>query len=173
MDHIKYVGALLVLFASTWVGLQISFQLKQRPQHIRQLIDALTILEAEMLYSQLSLQDAFFRVAKRVEEPAHSFFHQLANNLFTENQMFNDHWDKQLEQFMTLSFLDDIDKQIIKQFGQTLGQHDYEQQEKNIRLTITYLQRQREEAIKRADQYSKLAKMLGILCGLFIILLLL
>jgi len=172
MGYVKWLGALLVVFVSTVIGWQLSDQLKQRPRQIRQFIDALSILEAEMLYSQQSLQEAFLLISKRVQEPLQSFFHKLSHNLFIENDDFVELWKEQLENYMTTSFLNDVDYEILQQFGQTLGQHNYDQQEKNIRLTITYLQRQREEAMERAEQYSKLAITLGFLLGLFIVLLL-
>lgn len=172
MGNLKWFGALIVLFVSTWIGWQFSDQLKQRPRQIRQFIDALTILEAEILYSQSSLQGAFLMIAKRLQEPSRTFFHRISESLFIESNDFVDLWNDQLKMFMSVSFLTDVDYEILRQFGQTLGQHDYEQQKKNIRLTITYLQRQREEAMDRANQYSKLTITLGFLLGLFIVLLL-
>lgn len=172
MGYVKGLGAFLVIFVSTLIGWQLSDQLKKRPQQIRQFIDALSILEAEMLYSQRSLQEAFFLISKRVQQPLQSFFHKLSHSLLIENNDFVELWIEQLEMYRSTSFLSDVDYDILQQFGQTLGQHDYDQQKKNIRLTITYLQRQREEALERAEQYSKLAITLSFLLGLFIVLLL-
>lgn len=172
MGNIKWLGALFVLIATTWIGSLFSQQLNERPRQIRQLIDALTILEAEMLYSQLPLQVAFLRISKRIQEPLHSFFHSLSDKFFVENKDFVKLWDEQLQQLIIEAHLNDVDYEILHQFGQTLGQHDYDQQEKNIRLTISYLQRQREEAIEQARRYSKLANVLGLLLGLLIVLLL-
>jgi len=162
----------MLLGVTTIVGFRISYHLNQRPRHIRQLIDGLTILEAEMLYSQLSLQEAFFLVSRRLQEPTKSFFQQLSHELLKENINFIEQWNNQLEHFMYTSYLDDIDREILQQFGQTLGQHDYNQQEKNIHLTIKYLETQRDEALNQASQYGNMVKSLGFLLGLFIILLL-
>lgn len=172
MGHIKWFGALLILIASTSIGALVSHQLNERPRHIRQLVDALTLLEAEMLYSQLALQMAFTRIAKRTQEPLSTFFKTLSEKFFKENNDFFSLWKEQLRQLEKNSSLNDVDIEILQQFGQTLGQHDYEQQEKNIRLTITYLQSQREEAIEQASRFSKLANALGLLLGLLIVLLL-
>ncbi|MDY0396470.1 hypothetical protein RWE15_21815 [Virgibacillus halophilus] len=56
----KWIGALLLLSTTTWAGFEWSKRLSDRPKHIRQLINALQILEAEIVYSQRPLKDAFF-----------------------------------------------------------------------------------------------------------------
>ncbi len=62
---------------------------------------------------------------------------------------------------------------FCKQFGETLGQHDRESQQKHIRLCITHLEREEEEAKALQPQYEKMIKSLGVLAGLLIVILLL
>ena len=62
--------------------------------------------------------------------------------------------------------------EILQQFGETLGQHDRESQQKHIRLCITHLERE-EEAKALQLQYEKMIKSLGVLAGLLIVILLL
>ncbi|GAA5415478.1 hypothetical protein Pryu01_00502 [Paraliobacillus ryukyuensis] len=64
------------------------------------------------------------------------------------------------------------EKEILEQFGQTLGQHDITQQIKYIQLAQTHLQRILENALDEQHRYSKMVKSLGFLAGLFIVLLL-
>ena len=51
--------------------------------------------------------------------------------------------------------------EILQQFGETLGQHDRESQQKHIRLCITHLEREEEEAKALQLQYEKMIKSLG------------
>lgn len=169
----KWIGALLFIGTTTWIGFEWSKQLDNRPKHIRQLKNALQILEAEILYSQLPLKDAFITIAKQIPKPAKSFFQDLGDRLGEENP---DHlfsiWEKQVEVYMDISGLQGNEQEILKQFGRSLGQHDFEQQRKYIELTISHLERELEEARVNQARYSKMAKSLGLLCGLFIVLLL-
>lgn len=169
----KWIGALLLISATTWTGFDISYKLNNRPTHIRQLKNALQILEAEILYSQLSLQDAFHTIGKQTPYPISTFFLDLSCQLEKKTTTLYPIWEEQVESLITQSCLKINEKEILLQFGQTLGQHDFEQQQKHITLTIHHLNRELEEARANQSRYSKMAKGLGILCGLFIVLLLL
>ncbi|MBP1950381.1 stage III sporulation protein SpoIIIAB [Virgibacillus litoralis] len=169
----KWIGALLFIGTTTLIGFEFSRKLNARPKHIRQMKNALQILEAEILYSQLPLHDAFQTIAKQIPEPTRSFFHRLSRSLLTEQgvNLYNV-WDQHLNDLMKESAFGANEEEILQQFGRTLGQHDFEQQKKHIHLTVKHLDRELEDARDSQYKYSKMAKSLGLLCGLFIVLLL-
>lgn len=134
--------------------------------------NALQILEAEILYSQLSLKDAFHTIGKQTPYPINNFFEELAKRLDRQTTSLYSEWEEQVETLMENSCLRHNEKEILLQFGQTLGQHNFTQQQKHIALTIHHLNRELEEARVNQSKYSKMAKSLGILCGLFVVLLL-
>lgn len=156
---------------TTWIGLEISKRLDNRPKHIRQLKNALQILEAEILYSQLPLQEAFDNIAKQVPKPLNVFFNELSEGLKQEGVDLRDLWKSQVDALMEHSSLGSIEKEILIQFGQTLGQHDFTQQQKQIQLTESHLERELAEARDEQYKYSKMVKSLGVLIGLFVVLL--
>lgn len=168
----KWIGALLLISLTTWVGFEWSDRLNKRPKHIRQLKNSLQILEAEMLYSQLPLKDAFTLIAKQVPMPTKSFFNELSKGMHQSNIDLLSLWDHEVDQYVNKSALKTNEQDILKQFGRTLGQHDLIQQQKHIQLTSTYLDRELEEARDDQYKYGKMAKSLGFLCGLFIVILL-
>lgn len=168
----KWIGALLFLSISTWFGLEWSNKLNKRPTEIRQFKSSLQILESEMMYSQLPLKAAFYAISSQTSEPTRSFFENMADGLNETNQTFVQLWDDQLDCFIQETALGKNEQEILKQFGRTLGQHNFEQQQKHIKLTAIHLERELEEARDNQKRYSKMAKSLGFLCGLFIILLL-
>lgn len=168
----RWIGALLLIGTTTLAGFEISRKLNDRPKQIRQIKNALQILEAEILYSQLSLQDAFQTIAKQIPDPIKSFFYNLSESLNEGNVDLYHVWDNHVTKLVQESSLSGNEKEILKQFGRTLGQHDFDQQQKHIRLTINHMDRELEEARDNQYKYSKMAKSLGLLCGLFIVLLL-
>ncbi|MBY7143397.1 stage III sporulation protein AA [Virgibacillus sp. NKC19-3] len=170
--RMKWIGALLFIGTTTWVGFEWSHVLNNRPKHIRQLKNALQILEAEILYSQLPLQDAFTTIASQIPEPMRTFFQALSTSMQENNKDLVGFWDKHVNALMKESALGSNEGEILKQFGRTLGQHDFYQQQKHIQLTVSHLDRELEEARDNQFKYSKMAKSLGVLCGLFIVLLL-
>lgn len=168
----KWVGALLIIGITTWVGLEWSQKLNKRPAHIRQLKNALQILEAEILYSQLPLQDAFITIAKQIPQPIRSLFECLGKDMEGNQIDFLHLWDKNIRQLIDVSALGENEQEILQQFGRTLGQHDFNQQQKHIHLTVTHLDRELEDARDNQYRYGKMARNLGFLSGVFIVLLL-
>lgn len=168
----KWIGALLLLGTTTWVGFEWNQQLVNRPKHIRQLKHALQILEAEMLYSQLPLADAFATIAIRIPRPTKHFFERLTNHLSDHQMDLVAAWEKALKEYKKESSVGTNEIEILNQFGRTLGQHDFLQQQKHIHLTISHLDRELEDAKDNQHRYGKMAKSLGFLLGLFIVLLL-
>ncbi|TFJ93702.1 stage III sporulation protein SpoIIIAB [Lentibacillus salicampi] len=168
----QWIGALLFIGTTTLIGFDISRKLNERPKQIRHMKNALQILEAEILYSQLPLQDVFATIAMQIPEPISSFFNQLDISLSQNNRDLYHVWTTHLDELMASSAFDANEGEILKQFGRTLGQHDFDQQQKHIHLTIKHLDRELDDARDNQYKYSKMAKSLGLLCGLFIVLLL-
>jgi stage III sporulation protein AB len=169
----QWIGALLFVITSTWVGFEWSSRLSNRPKQIRQLKNALQRLEAEILYSQLPLNEAFLVIAKQTPQPISKFFDTLYYELEHDKRDLFSVWEQSVNGLMKYSSLGRNEQEIIKQFGRTLGQHDFHQQQKHIQLTLSHLERELEEARDHHLKYGKMAKSLGVLCGLFVVLLLL
>ncbi|MFC0299323.1 stage III sporulation protein SpoIIIAB [Virgibacillus soli] len=168
----KWIGALLFISTTTWAGFEWSKRLVNRPKHIRQLKNALQILEAEILYSQAPLIDAFELISKQIPKPTKYFFQMLTSDLNKNKTDFLEIWEKGVATYMKQSSLGPNETEILYQFGRTLGQHDFTQQQKQIVLTLNHLDRELQEAKASEARYAKMAKSLGFLCGLFIVLLL-
>ena len=168
----KWIGALLLIGTATLAGFEWSSRLTKRPKHIRELKSALQILEAEIIYSQVALFDAFLSVSRKIPNPLRGFFASLGKEMQGEAVDFFTVWERQVEVLIKKSSMHETEKEILKQFGRTLGQHDMSQQQKHIQLTIVHLDRELEEAIDNDRKYGKVAKSLGILSGTIIVLLL-
>ncbi|WP_042223482.1 stage III sporulation protein SpoIIIAB [Oceanobacillus manasiensis] len=169
----QWIGALLLVMTSTWVGFDWSNKLSNRPKHIRQVKNALQILEAEILYSQLPLHEAFSVIASQIPSPTSKFFDYLYEELQHDKRDLFYVWEQAIEVLTKYSSIGSNEQEILKQFGRTLGQHDFHQQQKHIQLTLSHLERELEEARDHHLKYGKMAKSLGVLCGLFVVLLLL
>ncbi|WP_087971651.1 stage III sporulation protein SpoIIIAB [Oceanobacillus rekensis] len=168
----KWIGALLLISTATMIGFDWSNRLTKRPKQIRQLKSALLILEAEIVYSQAPLSDAFVSVSKKIPNPIKSFFSALGMEMQEEQFDFFSLWERKVDELVKDSNMNDSEKEILMQFGRTLGQHDIYQQQKHIQLTNVHLDRELEEALDNYQKYGKVAKSLGVLSGIFIVLLL-
>lgn len=168
----KWIGALLLLAATTWVGFEFSKKLNDRPKQIRQLKNALQILEAEILYSQAPIIEACVSVAKQLPDPLALFFRSVSRDLKHNPTDLFQLWKKNIQEFWPLAAMGANEKEILLQFGRTLGQHDFNQQQKHIQLALTHLERELQEAQDHQYRYGKMVKSLGFLTGLLVILLL-
>lgn len=167
----KWLGAILLICATTLIGFELAKRLSNRPKEIRQLKSALHILEAEIVYSQAPLALAFDKIANQLAEPVSELFYSVAIELQTSSDL-TETWNNQVDQFLNRSSLGPDEEEVLKQFGKTLGQHDITQQKKYIKLALTHLDRVLTEAQENNLRYGKMFKNLGILAGLFLVLLL-
>lgn len=168
----KWLGAILLITMTTWFGFDLSKRLGERKQQIRSFIQSIQMLEAEMTYSALALQQIFENISKRMDHPINLFYERLSNRLKGIVSDFLIVWDEELTWLMKNSSLKASEQEILKQFGRHLGQHTLVQQQKHIKLTLHYLQRQLEEAEDQKKRYETMMKSLGVLIGLFIVILL-
>ncbi|UOQ50617.1 stage III sporulation protein SpoIIIAB [Gracilibacillus caseinilyticus] len=169
----KLLASLLIVGSLTWIGHEYARNLANRPRIIRMLKSALQILEAEIVYSQSTVQEALFAVSKQIPQPISSLFHDLASDIAQEKEQLYPVWELHINRFHQKQPLQAEDREILQQFGRTLGQHDVTQQQKYIRLGITHLERSLVEAEERNQQFGNMSRSVGFLIGMFIVLLLL
>ena len=170
---IKIVGAILILFATTWTGFEVAKQLTERPRQLRALKTALQSLEAEIMYGHTPLHEAARRLSQQLPSPINGFFYKFGNKLNSSETTVRDAWEESLKEIWGKTALKKGEFEIMKQFGETLGRHDRVSQQKQIMLTLTHLEREENEARDRQIRYEKMVKNIGFLTGLLLIILLL
>lgn len=168
----KLIGAIFILVTTTWVGFECARRLSERPRQLRQLKIALQSLEAEIMYGFTPLAEASTHLAKQLPKPIAFFFERFSYHLQNKEASAARAWEKGLEDSWQLTALSDGEYEIMQQFGTTIGQTDRTNQQKQIRLALTHLEREEFEARERQSRYEKMFKSLGFLSGLLIILLL-
>ena len=170
---IKIVGAILILFATTWTGFEVAKQLTERPRQLRSLKTALQSLEAEIMYGHTPLHEAARRLSQQLPSPINDFFYKFGNKLTESETTVRDAWEESLKEIWGKTALKKGEFEIMKQFGETLGRHDRVSQQKQIMLALTHLEREENEARDRQFKYEKMVKNIGFLTGLLLIILLL
>ncbi|MCP3025718.1 stage III sporulation protein SpoIIIAB [Halobacillus sp. A5] len=167
----EWLGALIVLVATTWVGFDIASKFRKRPGEIRQWKSALQMIEAEMVYSQSSLWEVCEKLSHILPPPVSYFFSSLVKEKETCTD-FSVLWSSELRKHWFWNAMSKSDLDILVQFGATIGQHDLDQQQKQIKLTTHHLDLQLNEAIESSGKHERLARGVGVLSGLLVVLLL-
>lgn len=169
---IKIIGAILIVFATTWTGFEMAKQLTERSRQLRDLKTALLSLEAEIMYGHTPLHEAARKLADQLPDPIQSFFATFAKKLIETETIVRDAWEESLKEIWGRTALKKNEFEIMKQFGETLGRHDRVSQQKQILLTLTHLEREEGDARDKQQKYEKMMKSIGFLSGLLLIILL-
>ncbi|WP_255301159.1 stage III sporulation protein SpoIIIAB [Bacillus sp. Marseille-P3800] len=167
----RWLGALLIIGCTTIYGFYQARLLQERPRHIRQLRSALQSLEAEMLYGQTPLAKASQNIAEQLKGPVAALFATFSRSLAEKKATAKDAWETAIHDTWKDLSLQEKEKEVLLQFGATLGTMDRVHQQKQLKLTQTHLERDEEEAKSIQARYEKMYKALGVLAGLLIVIL--
>jgi stage III sporulation protein AB len=168
----NWIGAVLIIFATTWTGFEWAKKLNERPRQLRQLKVALQALEAEIVYGLTPLDEACYHLSTQLTKPLNGFFEEFSDRLKEAETSASEAWVDSLDNIWPYTALKNGELEILRQFGTTLGRHDREQQQKQIRLALAHLEREESEAIDNQTRYEKMVKSLGFLSGILIVVLL-
>lgn len=171
---IKLIGSIVIVGVATLFGFELSNRLRRRTKQIRYLKMALESLETEIVFAMTPLAEACIKVSVQLaDQTVGSFFQKVGLRLSKEESLVTDIWDHVLEKWRQETDLKDSEINILKQFGQTLGQQDLENQRKQIRLAISYFDQEEKQALEGQQKYESMYKSLGLLAGVFIVLIML
>lgn len=167
------MGAIIIIFATTWTGFEAARHFTERPRQLRLLKSALQSLEAEIMYGHTPLHEASRRLATQLSKPLSLFFENFAKKLTDTETTVKDAWEESLIEIWKFTALKKGEFEIMRQFGETLGRHDRTSQQKQIQLALTHLEREEADAYEKQATYEKMVKSLGFLSGLLLVILLL
>lgn len=172
MDMLKLAGAVFIILSTTWMGFEYSKTFSERTKQIRQLMFALQSLEAEIMYGFSPLNQASARIASQTPGPVSTLFAGFSDRLMKGEETASKAWEESLNGIKQMTSLKQGELEVLKQFGETLGLHDRESQQKHIRLTLAHLEAEEKEAGIAQGKYEKMVRSLGFLSGLLLILIL-
>ncbi|TYR82448.1 stage III sporulation protein SpoAB [Priestia megaterium] len=168
----KVFGAIFILLASTFIGFELAKQLSERPRQLRQLKAALRSLEAEIMYSNRPLHEVARLLSTQFPAPLSNLFAEFSEKIKVGHASVKVVWEETLEKVWKHTAFKEGELEVLKQFGETLGQHDRYSQQKHILLTLNHLEREEQDAIDKQNRYEKMVKSLGFLSGLLLVILL-
>ncbi|WP_340085083.1 stage III sporulation protein SpoIIIAB [Siminovitchia sp. FSL H7-0308] len=169
----KLIGAVLIICATTWVGIESSNHFIRRTKQLRMVRESLQALDAEIMYNHTPLLEASRKLGAQLPHPIGTFFTTFSDQLKEPEVMVKNAWRESLDKIWEQTDLKQSEYEILVQFGENLGKHDRFTQQKHILLTLTHLEREESDAREKQKQYEKLMKSLGFLSGLLFIILLL
>lgn len=170
---VKLLGAIIIIFVTTLTGFEFANNYRNRTKYLRQFKFALQSLSAEIMYGHIPLVEATKRISKQVDEPISLFFETFSKKLSEESNHVSNLWKECLELIRQKASLKTTEFEVLSQFGETLGRHDLESQQKHIILAMNHLEKIEIEARDNQQKYENMVRSLGFLAGVLIVLLLL
>jgi stage III sporulation protein AB len=170
---IKAVGAVLVILASTVMGLRQAYRYQERPRELHAWMTALHMLETEILYGATPLPQAFRRIGERVPGETGRLLLELAERILeSEGRPVSAIFRNVLEEGKPRLHLRDTDVAILIQFAETLGISDREDQIKHIAHACSRLSAEETEARDESMRLGRMWRYMGALLGIAVVILL-
>lgn len=165
------ITSALIILASSYIGIACASKYETAVKHIEAFQSSLKMLEFDVSYLKLPLRESFERIAKSQRGCIKNFYSYLAEQLRDcngENVGFI--YKKALNRFKyDLLFNENIENALID-FSDSLGNMNVENEVANIKALYTKIKYYEEEARGMAKKNVKMYRGLGILGGIFIVL---
>lgn len=169
---LRLFGALIVIIGCGLGGMVVAKSYALRPQHLRELSNALQLLATEIDYARTSLSEACSKIAGQTKGPAAQFFAQFAAYLEGRSGMSaNEAWSKSLQVLADAGFVKQ-ELKTIGHFGSVLGRSDAEDQLKHLALLQTRLEQFGDQAEQEREKMVRLWNYLGFCIGALAVLML-
>lgn len=169
---IKFIGAIVLISATSLIGFSLANDCSKRPRALRELQSLLQMLENEISYLSNLLSEAFNRIYEGTNSDTAILFREAAKNLGINGVTADVAWEKSINENYAKLSLNKEDKDILLTFGNMLGNSDLEGQLNNIRLMSSQLKLQELKAEDMRQKNEKMYSSLGVLSGLAITIIL-
>ncbi len=169
---LKLTGSILIIAASVLYGWRIQQELGE---HVRQLVgrkEMFLMLWGEISYAKTPLEEAFLQIAGQNKEPFSSFLRKAAKGINGSEESIGCFWGRLVEQEAGEFLLDEEELGVLKRAGENFGYLDGQMQLKNLELYIDQTEALIQKAQGELKDKKKVSGALSVMCGLFLIILL-
>lgn len=168
----KIIGATLVIISTSAVGLNVAASIEKRINELKELRKILMLLRGEIDFDVLGAQSAFKEIADKVKDPYKKFLLDISGEIQeAKEDSFCKIWEKNLNT-LTEKIKDEEDINRLKSFGHDFGYRHKEVQISAIDLYINELDLKIDELRENMDAKMKVYRTIGIMTGLFLVLIL-
>ncbi len=169
---LKLAGSILVVISSLLYGSKVCRELSEHVGQLVGLKEMLLMLRGEISYARTPLKEAFQQIAAQGKEPFSSFLEKAAQGLGGKEENIGEFWRRLVEQEAGNFYFSKEELGLLERVGENFGYLDVQMQLKNLELYMEQAQVLIEKAQKELMDRQKLARTLSLMCGLFLVILL-
>lgn len=168
---LKLIFAICIFLISTYIGFSYGDTFRKRRNQLKEILQALAILENDIIYGTTPLPEALLNLSHKVSNPIGNYIEAIANRLIKGD--VESVCEGALEEFIKFKSefdLYDEDKKIMEDFLKSLGESGVYGQEKIFTLAIEGIKINLADADEIAKKNVKLYRYLGVCLGMMIII---
>ena len=173
MLYIKILGMLLVVTASYGIGKTIGVYQNRRVEDIYELLIFVRMANGHLAYSASAITEIIREGSDKAGGRIGDWLAGLAFQFRTEEyaSSFEQIWTGSIGSLMEYSYLTDAQIGAVKELGKWLCYMDIDMQIRNLKLWEQNMRTEYEEQKDRAHRINKVSRSLGLLGGIFLIIL--
>lgn len=172
--YLKIIGSIFVIIACSGYGFSRGREYKKHVEELETLRRIAIMFATETSYSKLPIAELSSRISRKVGEPYKSWLTGLSDALKNEKQEpLMQVWEKEAEHLLKKLFLTEEEGNELKNLGIQIGNYNIQMQENAFRWYADLLKEKREQLMKEVSEKQKLCNSLGVLAGIFLVILLL
>lgn len=167
------VGIVLILLGCSGIGFFYGMQVKRGYQNTLELIRFLVELRGEINTCKTSLPQAFLYLENRTEGDLHKFLQTLNERMQKEDMSLPEIplvWEETFKEQKKEIVLPENVASVCLEFGQRMGALQLETQLASIDFTLQQLEEAKEELRGEKQNKIRLSQLLGVLTGMFLVI---
>ena len=169
---VKITGLLFLFVSCCMCGLSKSRNLKKRVELLGELKCMILYLAGEIRCMHETLPEAFQRISGRLKTPYRELLRKIAEEMEREGKKtIVEIFDREVSELKNFPF-DKEDLELIKNLGKQLGYLDIQMQLKNLELCEGLVEVSMKKASAEYLQKAKMYRYMGVLAGLFLVIIL-
>lgn len=169
----RIVGSVLILTATAGAGYLYGEELKQYLHRMLYLRYVIELIRGELAYTGAPLPELLYQVACRIKEPYGRWLKMVAKEAQERDETaFVRIWNRCADRYLRELKLKTEHSILLKELGTFLGQGDRDTMNRSVQLYLNRMDLEIEKLREGFASRKKLANCLGVMGGLFLVVLL-
>lgn len=164
----KWIGSIFIIVASCGIGISLSNELQSHLDALEEMKKIFCLLKSELEYTRAPFAEVFEKIKKKAKEPYTTWLEALAVRLREKGTgSFWEIWCETISEKLVTNQLKEEDKEELKNAGKSLEYIE------SIELYIEQLEYKIKHIREAYQSKKKLCRSMGIMGGIFLVILLL
>lgn len=171
MLYIKIVGCILIICSCSGMGMYFSNELKNRISDLREIKKLIYLLKGDIRYAHTPLPEAVQALSYRHDGKYKNFLSVIAKRLQELGGIsFYTIWKEAVDTELNNTSLTKKDLKSLSLLGESLGYLDKDMQINTLELYLEQIEAEIHELSRGAKEKSYMYNALGVMGGIFIII---